>query len=136
MPHTDTTPVSASIASTGPGIRYIGKHIWAASGAIQDAASGAASTEMLNFTSGTGYIMSKLDFTNTVSTNSGDKVFLDLTFNGLTVLAFEQDDAPNEISSPFYILIPPRTHFILKWGVSNVTKDAYAFLTGRVYGEE
>ena len=35
MPETDTIPVSASVASTGLGIRYIGEHCYAYSGTIE-----------------------------------------------------------------------------------------------------
>ena len=34
MPETDTIPVSASVASTGTGIRYIGDNAYAISGQI------------------------------------------------------------------------------------------------------
>ena len=54
MPETDTIPVSASIASTGTGIRYIGDYAYAYSGIVQ--ASGSDTTA-LDFTTGSGVIV-------------------------------------------------------------------------------
>ena len=59
MPETDTIPVSASVASTGTGIRYIGDHCYAFSGAVS--ASGSEQT-LFDFTTGTGYIVATLTF--------------------------------------------------------------------------
>ena len=56
MPETDTIPVSASIASTGKGIRYIGDHAYAYSGAVALDNTTDENT-YLEFTSGSGYIV-------------------------------------------------------------------------------
>ena len=53
MPETDTIPVSASIASTGKGIRYIGSHAYAYSGSV---GVDNNETTLLEFTTGAGYI--------------------------------------------------------------------------------
>ena len=57
MPETDTIPVSASIASTGKGIRYIGDYAYAYSGALVLETS---LIDFLNFTTGTGFIVGKV----------------------------------------------------------------------------
>ena len=59
MPETDTIPVSAGIASTGKGIRYIGDHCYAYSGTFQAATSAAT---MLSFTTGSGFIVGEFTF--------------------------------------------------------------------------
>ena len=53
MPETDTIPVSASVASTGKGIRYVGTHAYAYSGSV---GVDNNETTLLEFTTGTGYI--------------------------------------------------------------------------------
>ena len=53
MPETDTIPVSASVASTGLGIRYIGDWAFALSGIIGVTNS---ETTLLEFNSGAGLI--------------------------------------------------------------------------------
>ena len=58
MPEPDTIPVSASIASTGPGIRYIGDYAYANSGWL--AVATGADTVLLDFTSGAGMIKADL----------------------------------------------------------------------------
>ena len=65
MPETDVIPTSASVASTGPGIRYIGDHCYAMSGAITSTGSATgADTSYLNFVTGTGYIVAKIIWIN------------------------------------------------------------------------
>ena len=56
MPDTDTIPVSASIASTGLGIRYIGDHCYAYSGEVNVA---NVELSLLDFTTGSGLIVGK-----------------------------------------------------------------------------
>ena len=58
MPETDTIPVSASVASTGLGIRYIGDWAYANSGWLSVATG--ADTVLLDFTSGAGMIKADL----------------------------------------------------------------------------
>ena len=60
MPDTDTIPVSASIASTGKGIRYIGDYAYAYSGAL--AAAGSPGTDYLDFTTGAGLIIANVQW--------------------------------------------------------------------------
>ena len=63
MPETDTIPVSASVASTGKGIRYIGDYAYAYSGT--DAITAAAGeTTKLEFTTGSGLIVAQFDAFN------------------------------------------------------------------------
>ena len=113
MPETDTIPVSASIASTGKGIRYIGDHVYALSGAVTDSGSGSAATTLLNFISGTGYIRGVLDFSNTNS--GGQDNFFQLLFNEVIVIDMKEGSA-TLLPFKFDILIPPRTQVLARWG--------------------
>ena len=61
MPATDTIPVSASVASTGKGIRYIGDYAYAYSGTIEVTGTTTEIT-MLEFTTGSGLIKAELRF--------------------------------------------------------------------------
>ena len=59
MPETDTIPVSASIASTGKGIRYIGNWAYALSGKVACDNTGATIIESIT---GSGFIIANLKF--------------------------------------------------------------------------
>jgi len=126
----EAVPANAAIASTGLGIRYVGDYAWAASGPI----SSADTIEtMLDFTSGTGIILAKVEFLHTVITGIAIQFYI--KFNGETVLAFISDGVPNYNGSHTYrILIPPITRVLITWTQDGTSKDGYAFLSGRVYG--
>ena len=108
MTDTDTIPVSASIASTGTGIRYIGNHVYALSGVEQDAASGGANTTLLDFVSGSGYIRGVLDFSNTNS--GGQDNFFQLLFNEVIVIDMKEGSA-TLLPFKFDILIRPEHRY-------------------------
>ena len=59
MPETDVIPTSASVASTGSGIRYIGDYAYAYSGLAQTEGLNSPVTR-LEFTTGSGLIDAKL----------------------------------------------------------------------------
>jgi len=119
-------------ASTGLELNIIGEHCYAASGEIQDAASGGANAVLFNFTTGNYYVVAIIDFANNISVNN--QTFLELTFNGVEVMAFDNDlegtfqDQPVKLD----VLIPPYTVVSMKWG-ANATKEGFAFLSGRIY---
>jgi len=141
MPETDTIPVSASIASTGLGIRYIGKeHCYAFSGAVV-----ALNTEqtVLDFTTGSGYIVATLTMTGPIrmaTANIPDGYYrgYQLNFNGQTVGLYKVDSGTDDMptSVEVQILIPPFTAVILTTvdSATAATFHGTANLTGRVYG--
>ena len=138
MPHTDTIPVSASIASTGLGIRYIGNYCYAYSGVINASSSSAADTDMIDFTSGAGLIIGKLAFQTTeVASNA---IYLEVLFNGSTIIDGAWDNSGSgqaTANTPIDIVIPPNTVVQVKWGITGGTgADATVQITGRVYGAE
>jgi len=130
MPHTDVTPTSASIASTGPGIRYIGQHCYAYSG-IHDLSSKA--TGALEFTSGSGYIIGKFEYNADFATAGGASLAVEIFFNGIQTVK-ERDVGNNYLAGDCYfdVLIPPLTK--VRVDLTGGGADANINFVGRVYG--
>jgi len=122
----------ATFLAAGKGLSILGDHCYAISGEVQDGASGGANSTLFQFTTGNYYIKGIIDFANNISVNN--QTFLALTFNGVSVMAFDNDlegtfqDQPVKLD----VIIPPYTQVIMKWG-ANATKEGYAVLTGRIY---
>ena len=141
MTEADDIQPSASIASPGLGIRYIGKdHCYAFSGGVA-----AANTEqtVLDFTTGSGYIVATLTMTAPIEMVAADIISgqirgYELNFNSQTVGMYKVDsiseDMPTIIEAQ--ILIPPFTAVTLTCIDANndAGKSGTANLTGRVYG--
>ena len=136
MPETDVIPTSASVASTGKGIRYIGDYAYASSGTVLSTGSGGADDILLEFVSGTGLIVSTLDFQNDI-TSSAD-VYFEIKFNDETIVL--NKEAASSITEPrtFKLLIPPFTKVKIGWGTqSGATNfNGTVFLFGQVHGEK
>ena len=134
MTEADVQP-SASIASTGPGIRYIGEHCYAYSGPV-DTANENVEITSLEFTTGAGYILSSFQFHNNQTT--GDDIHFTLYLNNLTVFGITmQYSGTDKIENPAtIILLPPLTE--VKATVANASQNAaretLITMTGRVYG--
>ena len=133
MPHTDTTPVSASIASTGLGIRYIGEHAYAYSGV--NLLSGSE-TSYLDFTTGSGYIVGKIKISADWSGLSSSELYIQVYINGEQII-FERDTGNNYVPGnlEWPIFLPPITHFQVKLN-AGATQEADVVFVGRVYGAE
>ena len=141
MTEADDIQPSASIASTGLGLRYIGKdHCYAFSGTF--VASDSEQT-LFNFTTGSGYIVATLTMAapirmNTTDVASGYIRGWQLDFNGQTVGLFKADAGPEDMPTEIEvtILIPPFTAVVLtcidNGASANFTGTAN--ITGRVYG--
>ena len=140
MPHTDTTPVSASIASTGLGIRYIGDWAYALSGTVP--ASQTPQT-ILDFTTGSGYIVGKFNcspVTNFTTVDGAETTF-QLSFNGEVVAIQMFHNNASDTGGNYWILnvfIPPLTAVKLEMdaGSNTATYLGTAMFHGRVYGAE
>ena len=136
MPETDTIPVSASIASTGLGIRYIGtgnrQYAYCLSG-VKDPSTGP--TTYLEFTSGSGFIVGKFEFNASFYAATGNVLGVNIYYNGVQTVE-EKDVANNYLAGDCYfdVLIPPFT----KVRVDLFGSDAPTNINfiGRVYGAE
>ena len=134
MPHSDTIPVSASIASTGKGIRYIGEHCYAYSGVIQVT---PAETTLLEFTTGAGYIRGQVQIEYLQA--DADDVEIIIYFNSVQVHGYYSTGGPNPApDNSLKLIIPPFTEVKMtgdnQAGAGN--RPHVAAFTGRVYGAE
>ena len=138
MTEADVIQPSASIASPGLGLRYIGKdHCYAFSGTF---VASTNSQTMFDFTTGSGYIVATLTLTapvNMAALGDGRLRGYQLDFNGQTVGLYKlesgNENMPTMIEAQ--ILIPPFTAVVLTC-IDNNNSDflATANITGRVYG--
>ena len=138
MPETDTIPVSASVASTGTGIRYVGDYAYAYSGLVEVDNN---ETTLLDFTSGSGIITGKFQFFYASSATHAYRYIV--YFNDLEVMnyrVFGSTDTNGEHQLPSFvpIVIPPLTN--VKATAENIGdasgNNQMGNLVGRVYGEE
>jgi hypothetical protein len=132
MPEPDIIPISASIASTGKGIRYIGNWIYAMSGAVSVDNS---QITMNSFTTGSGLIVCK--WTPGYAAESTDNMIFRVSFNAIQVYRVTLDG--RLVNSPFQwveLIIPPETTVLVncedKTGAGPIQMSSN--FTGRVYG--
>jgi len=130
MAKAEGLPPTASVASVGPGVRYVGNWAYAYSGAV-DIQQPAA--EMLNFTSGTGIIKTKIQFGR--GDGTGDDIFFLVAFNDIDVIGYTSDELRKLDWPPINILIPPFTQVIVTgYNVTqDVSRSCFCILSGRVY---
>ena len=130
---------SASIASTGLGLRYIGEHCYAFSGPFP--ASSTTQTLFDFTTGGSGYIVATLTMTGPVKMTAVHLGFArgyQLDFNGQTVGVYKMETQSQDMptTTEAQILIPPSTAVVLTCFDSGTDADynGTANITGRVYG--
>ena len=133
MPHSDTIPVSASIASVGKGIRYIGNHTYGYSGALSITQTDVT---MLDFSTSSQYIRALFRFN---SQTTDDDLRFTIELNGEIVQGYTIGSSNNHsFQEGLKIIIPPGTS-VKCFGYnesSNTGRTAYASFIGRVYGAE
>ena len=139
MAHTDVIPTSASVASTGKGIRYIGNRAFCFSGENQ---INTSAVEALSFTSGSGYIVGSFVFGGAIKYSdigNGTINAWQVSFNDLVValvkVATNTDDQPAMVT--YDIIIPPQTRVKVEVKDSASTSAGFfttTTFTGRVYG--
>ena len=141
MTEAEGIPPTASTASTGEGLRYIGNHCYAFSGTFVAATS---EQTMLDFTTGSGYIVATLTMTAPIAM-TGDIINgkirgFQLSFNGQAVGLYkvesDAEDMPTMVEAR--ILIPPFTAVTLTCidSATTATYSGTANITGRVYGAD
>ena len=134
MTEADVIQPSASTASTGKGIRYIGQHCYAYSGPVTVANS---EIPLLDFTTGSGYVVA--EFNISANQVSGDDFDWRIKMNGEDII-FSQITGPYDLSehvlSPLKLILPPSTRLVVT--LDNVSSgsglDWSVTMTGRVYG--
>jgi len=143
MPHTDVIPTSASTASTGKGIRYIGNYAYALSGAYEAATTAFT---MLEFTTGSGLIRAEFCLNGQVRFSAdvdqgGDSGF-QISLNDEIVALVRLDTVGSNPGGPGALfsrmIIPPFTRVKVE-GISkedNVNEHITCNMHGRVYGAE
>ena len=142
MPETDTIPVSASIASTGFGLRWVGKHCYAYSGTFN---VDTTAFTMLEWDSGAlaikgtfyGYGPIKFDSTDL---NTGHFGGFQISFNGQVVAIMKSDTSQHDMGQvmQFTAVIPPLTTVLVE-GLSYVTAADFLMectFTGKTIGTE
>jgi len=140
MPHTDVIPTSASTASTGKGIRYIGNWAYAYSGLYISVTS--ENTE-LDFTTGSGIIVGTVQLNNPVDDDNPSLANVstaNIKFNGISIaiISGSSTDAGTNRSVIQKVVIPPLTRVVITVVSNGNEADRYGslILTGRVYGAE
>ena len=120
-------------ASTGLTLNYIGKHCYASSGIVS---VDDTETFMLDFKTGKGYIVCKIQFNLPAIT--GDDYLYQVYFNGTVVQSYNSQEALGTGSKPstvIRLIIPPLTH--VQCSADNVAdsspNDNIVALIGRVY---
>tara|TARA_Y100001963_G_C6528920_1_gene330146 strand:- start:192 stop:578 length:387 start_codon:yes stop_codon:yes gene_type:complete len=118
---------------TGKGINYIGEHAYAYSGTI---AADNNNTEMLKFSTGTAYIVAKVQFFEL--TVSNDNIQHTIEINGedvITVLS-SQTVGVSEPDQWIPILLPPYSNIrvLAKNAQGSGDLDSGVAIVGRVYG--
>jgi len=136
MAKAEGIPPTASVASIGKGIRYMGNYCAAWSGVFTAQNS---YQEFLSFTTGTGIIVGEFyltAFAKPVATTMKDTVG-QILLNGAIVytgfLGAEVNRRPSAASIP--MVIPPFTEVIVQLiaGTTSADDDATAHFVGRVY---
>ena len=139
MTEADVIQPSASIASTGLGLRYIGNRCYGLSGAIALANN---SVDQFNFTSGAGAIDMIYNFGFSYSAMAdGKNIGFTISFNDIEIMEMITELKPGagrdlDVTTPFYFLIPPFTEVIIQGTTSDAGVNCFGVLTGRVYGAE
>ena len=139
MPEPDIIPISASVASTGKNIRYIGKWIYGYSGLFSAQTSPQT---VFDFTSGSGIIVGVIQLNSAVDDDNSSLSLastLNIKFNGVSIalLGAGADDAfPPSKSERTEVIIPPFTEVSMILDTTGTQADRYASatITGRVYG--
>ena len=139
MAKAEGIPPTASTASTGLGINYVGDWVFAYAGLFD---SSTSEFEMLNFTTGAGIIFGEFTLNGsilfTADVHLGGNTGYKIEFNGeeiSTVKADTTGDNPVPVSLTQKVIIPPFTKVVLTCvgGENSATERVSAYLTGRVY---
>jgi len=134
MAEASVTP-EASVVSPGLGIRYIGDYAYAYSGEISVTNT---ETDLLNFTSGSGFIVAKIQFHYVII--SGDDFQYNIKLNDILIAGYNVTASTYNTNVDNFIplLIPPGTKVTCTaQNIQEATgRGQTVMLIGRVYGAE
>jgi len=139
MEEAEGIPPTASVASVGPGINYIGQHIYA----YNTTTITTTPTVLLAFTTGAGYIVARIflyggvSFDSVSELASGDTSGLKIKLNEVIIGFIKTDSGQEDMAIPAYydVILPPFTKVECEF-MSVSTQSAYlaaVSITGRVY---
>jgi len=131
MPITGAGNPTGGTAGVGKGLNYIGDHAFAYSDSITPTGGASADTVALQFATGSGYIVAKVQASCTAVGN--EDRYTDILFNNQAVVKLKADGAPDFYDLfPIRIIVPPYTNVIIKVGEVGSAPFNVQF-TGRVY---
>jgi len=136
MAKAEGIPPSASVASVGKSLRYLGDHCYAYSGLYGASTTGQT---VLDFTTGTGYIVATFQLNGNINDTGGGFVaaWSTVAFNGVNIAvlktASSAEDSPT--TATVHLVIPPFTRVEGNIDSASDSASAYGSLvfTGRVY---
>jgi len=115
------------VAGAGLELNYVGNHVYAASGLIPNAGTGAPDSTMLNFTTGAKAIIATLDFND--NSTGGSDIYFRMNYNSIVVL--DAKGGLEFLPWKYNILIPPYTNVEVLWGCQ-ASFSGNVFLAGTV----
>jgi len=117
-------------SSVGLNLNVIGDHAYAYSGAV-DVNSGVT---VLNFTTGSFYLVGHFEFSGNWSDAGNNYVLVDVKFDGEIMLRIaERRDLGAGSDQPFNIVIPPYTKVEVVYAGVGASTDFTSNITGRIY---
>jgi hypothetical protein len=137
MAEAEGIPPTASTASTGLGIRYIGKvnrqYCYAYSG-LKNAGASSAEVSFLDFTTGEGFIVGLVQFFYATDTVQDTDAIYRVKVNGLTIAQYiDTADVRQGWEGFVRVNFPPFTHVEATIAMISTAQQQAVTLTGRVY---
>jgi len=135
MPEPDIIPISASVASVGNNLRYVGNWAYGYSGVV--GVTGSV-TQMFEATSGSGLIVAKMQI-NSITNTDNNLIYL-IYLNDLIVQGYSVNQGTDRINTqpdnPLPLIIPPFTNIKVTGEnkSAGTSRDHAVTIVGRVYG--
>ena len=133
----EAVPSNASVASTGLGLRYIGKdHCYAYSG-LKNAGADSTEVTFLDFTTGGGLIVGMMQFFYAPDTVQDTDAVYRIKVNDLTIAQYiDTADIRQGWEGFVRVNFPPFTHVEATIAMLGVAQQQAVTFTGRVYGAD
>jgi len=130
MAEAEGIPPTASVVLPGLSLNYAAGWVYAYSGLVSSTSSG---TELLNFTTGDGLIVARLELNYAI--NQTDDMTYDIALNGTVVQQWQCTGSkqPEQPQNTLHFIFPPFTQVIVSATSAGSAQDQAATITGRVY---